>query len=299
MVSTPMLPPMTRLGPVTLCVADERLLRLFYEGILGYALVNRPDGLLAAIPPAASAPHFLFVLDPAAPPRPARAPGLYHTAILMPKRIELARVLRHLLQLRWPLAGASDHQVSEALYLADPEGNGLELYADRPPEHWPRGTSEPITMVTEPLDVHDLLRELEESPDPWRTMPAAAQVGHVHLQVSSLELAERFYVDLLGFEVMQRSYPGALFVAAGGYHHHLGLNIWNSHRADPAPPGCRGLVRFALVIPNRAAWNAALDRLEQAGRPIERGLSSELGEGARTCDYDNLEIELWTPLKTD
>lgn len=296
---TMMLPATLELGPVTLRVADERLIRLFYQELLGYEFVPQGDGFWAALPPGAAKPHFLFEIAPEAPARPQRAPGLYHTAILLPTRTELARVLRHLVERRWPLLGASDHQVSEALYLADPEGNGLELYADRPPERWPRGTRESISMVTEPLDVRDLLRELEASPELWRTMPANARVGHVHLQVSSLELAERFYVELLGFQVTQRSYPGALFVAAGDYHHHLGLNIWNSRRADPAPPGCRGLVRFAIVIPDRAAWSAALDRLERAGRPVERGLHGELGEGARTRDYDDLEIELWTPLDAD
>ncbi|MCM8746114.1 VOC family protein [Thermomicrobium sp. CFH 73360] len=296
---TMMLPATLELGPVTLRVADERLIRLFYRETLGYQLVPQADGCLAALPPGSAKPHFLFEITPEAPARPQRAPGLYHTAILLPTRTELARVLRHLVERRWPLLGASDHQVSEALYLTDPEGNGLEFYADRPPERWPRGTRESISMVTEPLDVRDLLRELDASPEPWQTMPVDARVGHVHLQVSGLDLAERFYVELLGFQVTQRSYPGALFVAAGDYHHHLGLNIWNSRRADPAPPGCRGLVRFAMVIPDRSAWSAALDRLERAGRPVERGLCGELGEGFRTRDYDDLELELWTPLEAD
>ncbi len=291
----PPLPPDTWLGPVTLRVADEQMTRLFYQGVLGYELVELPDGSLAARPQGSATPHFLFEWSPTAPPRPPNAPGLYHAAILLPHRVELARVLRHLVERRWPLAGVSDHSVSEALYLADAEGNGLELYADRPRELWPRSPREGVAMVTEPLDVRGLLRELDASPDPWRAMPSDARVGHVHLQVSSLELAERFYVDLMGFEVMQRSYPGALFVAAGGYHHHLGLNIWHSRRADPAPPGSRGLVRFAVVIPERAAWEGVLERLAHAGRPLQRGIVGDLGVAARTRDYDDIEVELWTP----
>jgi len=294
-VQAPPLPPDTWLGPVTLRIADQELIRLFYRGVLGYDLVERADALLAAVPPGSAVPHFLFEWDPTAPPRSPRAPGLYHAAILLPNRTELARVLKHLAARRWPLAGASDHGVSEALYLSDPEGNGLEIYADRPRERWPRSPRERIAMVTEPLDVRDLLHELDRSPEPWTAMPSAARIGHVHLQVSSLEFAERFYVELLGFEVMQRSYPGALFIAAGGYHHHLGLNVWHSRRAEPAPPGSRGLVRFAIVVPERRAWEAALDRLEQARRPVERGLRGELGDGARTRDYDDIEVELWTP----
>lgn len=294
-VSDFVLPASTWLGPVTLRVADAELVSRFYAGMLGYAVQPLSDRLLAVLPPDSSIPHFLLEWDPAAPPRPERAPGLYHAAVLLPARVELARILRHLVEYRWPLAGASDHGVSEALYLSDPEGNGLEIYADRPREQWPRSPREVVAMTTVPLDVRDLLRELEASPDSWRHMPATARIGHVHLQVSSLELAERFYVELLGFEVTQRSYPGALFVAAGSYHHHLGLNIWHSRRADPAPPGCRGLVRFAVVVPERAAWETVLERLQRAHRPIERGLQGPLGEGARTRDYDDLEVELWTP----
>ncbi|MCX7622922.1 MAG: VOC family protein [Thermomicrobium sp.] len=289
------LPPATWLGPVTLRIADEQLIRLFYHGVLRYDLRVRSDGCLAALPPGSTVPHFLFEWSPTAPPRPANAPGLYHTAIVLPHRAELARVLAQLVERRWPLAGASDHGVSEALYLADPEGNGLELYVDRPRERWPRASRDALAMVTEPLDVRDLLRELERHPGLWTRMPAEARVGHVHLQVSSLHLAERFYVELLGFEVTQRSYPGALFVSVGGYHHHLGFNVWHSRRADPAPPGSRGLARFALVVPERPAWEAALERLERAGRPVERGLRGEFGDGARTRDYDEIEVELWTP----
>jgi len=294
-VSAPTLPATTRPGPVTLRIADAHWARLFYQGLLGYDIQERADGSLAVLPPGAAEAHFLLEWSPTAPPRPSRAPGLYHAAILLPDRVELARVLKHLVERRWPLAGASDHAVSEALYLADPEGNGLEIYADRPRERWPRSPRDGIAMVTEPLDVHDLLRELEASPQPWSRMPTAARIGHVHLQVSSLELAERFYVELLGFEVTLRSYPGALFVSVGGYHHHLGFNVWHSRRAEPAPKESRGLVRFALIVPERPAWEAALERLERAHRPLARGLQGELGEGARTRDYDEIEVELWTP----
>lgn len=289
-----MLPPTTWLGPVTLRIADGDLVTRFYSSMLGYEITGFGEQLTAT-PPGSAVPHFLFEVDPQAPPRPPQAPGLYHAAILLPTRAELARVLRHLVERRWPLLGASDHGVSEALYLTDPEGNGLELYVDRPRTHWPRTTTGELAMVTEPLDLRDLLHELQRDPSPWSRMPGDARIGHVHLQVSSLDRAERFYVELLGFSVTQRSYPGALFVAVDGYHHHLGLNIWNSRRAAPAPPGSRGLVRFSIIVPERPAWEATLDRLEHAQRPVERGLTGPLGLGARTRDFDDLEVELWTP----
>ncbi|MCS7051456.1 MAG: VOC family protein, partial [Thermomicrobium sp.] len=188
------LPASIALGPVTLRVADVELARLFYHELLGYDLLQQDDGLLAAVPPGGTVPHFLLDVVPDAPPRSEWAPGLYHAAVLLPQRADLARFLRHLVDRRWPVAGAADHGVSEAIYLTDPEGNGLEFASDRPPECWPRGSGEPIRMVTRPLDVRDVLRELGASPSPWRHIPAEARIGHVHLQVSNLERAQRFYV---------------------------------------------------------------------------------------------------------
>ena len=174
---------------------------------------------------------------PDAPPRPRGAAGLFHVAFLYPDRTAWARALQRLLELDVPI-GSADHGVSDAIYLSDPEGNGIELYADRPPEAWPpSGPDGQLTMYTEALDLPAALA-LAHQPGP--ILPAATRIGHVHLSVADLGHAERFYGDALGFTVTQRSYPGALFLGRDGYHHHVGANIWRSRQA--AVPGTLGLV---------------------------------------------------------
>lgn len=148
--------------------------------------------------------------------------------------------------------GFSDHNVSEAAYLADPEGNGIEIYADRSRDVW-RGVDGEVFMTTEPLDVPGLLMAAQ---GPASRMPVGTTVGHVHLRVSSLGLAEDFYAGILGFKVVTRSYPGALFVAAGDYHHHIGLNVWGGHGATPPAEGSLGLVSFEVIIPSPEAREA-------------------------------------------
>jgi catechol 2,3-dioxygenase len=171
---------------------------------------------------------------------------------------------------RQPLTGASDHLVSEALYLRDPDGNGIELYRDRPRAEWPYSDGA-LEMDTLRLDLDDLASELAEgaSLDPWA--PAGTTMGHVHLQVSELAEIEAFYHGVLGFDVMVRRYSGALFVSAGGYHHHIGLNTWNSEGASPPPPGSVGLHSFDVVLPDAGARDAVLERVSSAGIAFEQG----------------------------
>lgn len=294
MPTQPRLPSDTSLGWVKLRVANrERSLR-FYRDVLGYQ-VDLLDDSTARLRPASGRPaHFVLSELPGAIPRPQRSTGLYHTAILLPHRRELARIIRRLVDAGWPISGAADHGVSEAIYLDDAEGNGIEIYADRPRSAWP-AQGEQVALYTDPLDIPDLLRELAADPQPWSTMPTEARIGHVHLQVSDLDRAEEFYCGILGFEVTQRSYPGALFVSAGGYHHHLGLNVWNSRRAGPPPENATGLLAFAIVIPERPAWEAAVERVRAAGLPVEEGLRDEYGTGVATRDFDLIGVELWTP----
>ena len=166
--------------------------------------------------------------------------------------------LRRVFDAGWHLSGASDHLVSEALYLSDPEGNGIELYRDRPREEWPHNGDE-IEMATLPLDLEGLLAEPAETPTP--AMPDGAVLGHVHLQVGDLRAAEAFWVDGLGFDAVVRGYPGALFVSAGGYHHHVGLNTWAGVGAPPPPEGARGLDRFEIVVPDEASVSAVREGL--------------------------------------
>src|SRR4051812_31941684 len=182
-----------------------------------------------------------------APPRPPGTTGLFHLAILVPTRVELARAARRVMRFGWSLTGASDHLVSEALYLNDPEGNGIEIYRDRPREEWRYDERGEMQMATIPLDLDGVMGELAPDANGDAGMPAGTRTGHVHLQVSELPAAEEFYEHGLGFDVTVRSYPGALFVSAGGYHHHIGMNTWTSQGGSPPPPGSRGLDWFQVV----------------------------------------------------
>jgi catechol 2,3-dioxygenase len=233
------------LGPVRLLVADLDPAVSFYERAIGLTELER-DGAVAALGPRGGEPLVELVGRPDAPPRPSRSTGLFHLALLVPSRPELARTLRRVVDAGARLSGASDHLVSEALYLHDTEGNGIELYRDRPRDEWRYEQGE-LQMATLPLDLEGVLAELPVGDD--HGMDAATRMGHVHLNVADLEEAERFYVGELGFDVTVRGYPGALFVSSGGYHHHIGLNTWAGRGAPPPPPGARGLESFVVTPP--------------------------------------------------
>lgn len=265
MTTTVMIDERTLVGPVRLTVAELGRALSFYEGVLGMQGARLPDGDYALSAGGAT----LLLLDErrGARPKPQRSTGLYHVAILMPTRRELARVIARLAETGYPVTGASDHLVSEALYLDDPDGNGLEIYADRPRSAWPRAGHE-VRMSVDPLDIDGLLRELGVH-EPWTGLAAGTTVGHVHLHVNDLRAAEGFYVGVLGFEVMQRFGSSALFVAAGGYHHHLGLNVWAGVGAPPPPADAVGLRHYAVRLPDAAALAAVVARVRAAGLPLE------------------------------
>jgi catechol 2,3-dioxygenase len=251
------LPADTRLGAIRLRAGDADRLRAFYETTIGLEALATDDGVTALGVDGRALVE--LVSDPAAPPRPPRSTGLFHLALLVPTRADLARTLRRVAGAGWPLSGASDHLVSEALYLSDPEGNGIELYRDRPRGEWPRAEGR-VEMATLPLDLESLLGEPGgETAD--ASMPAGTALGHVHLQVADLGDAESFWVDALGLDVTVRGYPGALFTSAGGYHHHVGLNTWAGVGAPSPPPGARGLVRFEVVLPDETTGAEAAERL--------------------------------------
>lgn len=253
------------LGPAELTVADIGRSLAFYGDVLGLRASEAGDGARAVALAAGDEPLLLLHERPGARRKPARTTGLYHVALLTPSRRELARTLARLAAARYPLSGASDHLVSEALYLDDPDGNGLEIYADRPREAWPRSGRE-VRMTVDPLDVDGLLAEQGDAP--WTGMAPGTTVGHVHLHVADLAATEAFYGDILGFELMQR-YPGALFMAAGGYHHHLGLNIWAGQGAPPPPADAAGLLRFTVLLPDDEALAEVAARVRGAGVPAE------------------------------
>jgi catechol 2,3-dioxygenase len=270
--STPSLHPDTTLGPVELVVADLPRTSDFYERALGLRPLERDeDAGRVRLGTAAGTPLVELVGRADAAPRARRSSGLFHLALLLPSRAELALALRRLAAAGWQLDGASDHLVSEALYLTDPEGNGIEIYRDRPREEWRHEADGQIRMATLPLDLDAVVAELPDDArgatfeDPG--VPDDARMGHVHLQVSDLAEAERFYHDTLGFDVVVRGYPGALFVSAGGYHHHVGLNTWASEGGVPNAPGTRGLARFVVVLPNETELGQVRARLAAAGAP--------------------------------
>jgi len=273
------LPSGTAVGPVALTVADLGVSEPFYRDVLGFRPLERTgDGNTLALGAAGSeAPLLLLTEQPGARPKPARATGLYHFAVLFPDRRDLARALARLLQHRYSLQGASDHWVSEALYLADPDGNGIELYRDRPREAWKHARDGSVAMATDPLNLEGLLGELRGEEDTAeRDLPAGTIIGHVHLHVGDLAAAERFYHGVLGFDVTMRSLPGALFVSAGGYHHHLGLNTWAGVGAPPPPPDAAGLRHFAVRLPDTATLHAVQERLQEAGIATESHASGLL-----------------------
>ncbi|HYI98690.1 MAG TPA: VOC family protein [Thermoleophilaceae bacterium] len=253
---------------MSLTVRDLDGTREFYERVIGLRTLDR-DGPVTALAGEEGRTLVELVRDPAAPPRPPGTTGLFHLAILVPDRAELARSLRRVAEAGGRLAGASDHLVSEALYLTDPEGNGIEIYRDRPRDEWRHDGGE-LRMATLPLDLRGLIDELRADVAPLgdasdlspSALPAGTRIGHVHLQVADLRAAESFYAELLGFEPTARGYPGALFLSAGGYHHHIGLNTWAGEGAASPPAGATGLRSFVVELPDSGAVERTAERLE-------------------------------------
>jgi len=260
------LPAATTLGTVRLQVADLARSLAYYEGVLGLRLLDRAGGVARLGASEGSAPLVELRERPGAAPVPRRGRlGLYHFAILLPDRPVLARFVRHLAEVG-ERAGMSDHFVSEAIYLTDPDGLGIEVYADRPRSAW-RAEDGQLVMTTVALDVADLLRSAGDAP--WTGMPAGTVVGHVHLFVDDLDRAAAFYHAGLGLDKTVWSYPGALFLSAGGYHHHLGTNTWAAG-AVPAGSNDARLLEWELVVPTADDAAAALASLERGGARVSR-----------------------------
>jgi catechol 2,3-dioxygenase len=256
------LPDNLRLGPVHITVSDVERSIPFYEDSIGLGLQRRENG--TAVMGAGDRDLVFLVEQPDA--RPAgRHAGLYHYALLHPSREELARAAQRLLVTRTPISGASDHGISEAIYLPDPDGNGIELASDRPRERW-GDLKDPTTIGPEPLDMHDLLA-LVDGQQPQPTVDPGLGVGHVHLHVGDVERGLRFYRDVVGFEPMTL-FPSAAFVSAGGYHHHLAFNTWRGEGVPPAPPGAVGLRHWTVVLDDEAL-TAMRERAAAAGIEYE------------------------------
>lgn len=262
---SPSIHPGTNIGLVTLRVSDLERSRRFYEGILAFQPIEQAPGKVV-LGGQDQQPLLELLEVPGAAPQPRRATGLYHVAILFPTRPDLGRELLRLANAGLQI-GQGDHLVSEALYISDPDGNGLELYRDRPRNTW-RWTNGMVAMATDPVDIDSLVEEGQRDADPWEVIPAGTRVGHIHLQIGDVKEAEHFYHTILGFDVTCY-YPGALFVSAGGYHHQLGLNTWHSQGAQPTPVTSVGLQTYVVAIPTREGLLEVKERLVAHQVPFE------------------------------
>ncbi|MDQ2787531.1 MAG: VOC family protein [Chloroflexota bacterium] len=255
--------PDTTVGLLSLTVSDLDRSVAFYTEDIGFTVLQR-DGATATLG-VADAPMLLLTERAGAKPWPreqASYTGLYHFAILVPTRADLGRWVRHWLTLGLPL-GQGDHLVSEALYLSDPDENGIEIYRDRPRDEWQWANGR-VRMGAEPVDIRGLLADAERADEPWTGLPAGTRLGHIHLQVGDIAQATTFYHDILGFDIVA-GMPSALFVSAGGYHHHIGMNTWHSKDATPAPADMVGLRFFTVNFPTEDARQAVLARIAAAG----------------------------------
>lgn len=257
--------PLTTLGAVHLTVSELERSLDYYRRAIGLDIVAHGAG--GATLGAGGRELLVLVAEPDA--RPAfGSTGLYHFALLLPARTDLARWLAHAARDRVPLVGLSDHFVSEALYLSDPDGHGIEIYWDRPREIWEGQVGS--RMTTLPLDIDGLLGELEDpATEPFDSLPAGTVMGHVHLKVAAIAETIGFYRGVLGFGLMAQLGGQAAFLAAGGYHHHLGANTWESAGAPPPPPGSATLRHATIILPDTAERDRVLGRLEQGGHTVE------------------------------
>ncbi len=253
--------PKTTLGAVILGVSNLEKMTQFYKTALGLdLLVEESERTTLGV-----SERPLVILEH----RPRgkaflNSPGLFHLAILVPTRKDLANWLQHFTKSGFRLDGVGDHIVSEALYLSDPEGNGIEVYQDRPKEDW-QYIDGKLVMDTLPVDLYSLLQEADESD--FAGMPAETKVGHIHLQVNDLEKSREFYSSVVGFDIVA-GLPSASFLSAGGYHHHVGMNVWRSRGASPRPNDALGLIAYQLILPGEDALNTHLSKMQKRGAGI-------------------------------
>jgi catechol 2,3-dioxygenase len=257
--------PATTLGAVHLTVSDLAASLAYYRETVGLDVLET-DGAVARVG-AGGRQLLVLVEEPGARPAYGHT-GLYHFALLLPQRTDLARWLAHAARTRAALTGLSDHFVSEAIYLSDPDGHGIEIYWDRPRERWQGLVAERLTTV--PLDVASLLGELQDpESEPFEGLPAGTVMGHVHLKVREIAETIAFFRDALGFGLMAQLGAQAAFLAAGGYHHHFGANTWESAGATPPSPGAAALRHATILLPDAAERDRVLDRVAQHGHTVD------------------------------
>lgn len=276
MTTSPLIPNTARIGRTALVVTDLEAMIEFYRDVVGLAVQTRQE--TTAILGAGETALLVLEQDEDAPPRRREQAGLFHNAFKVPSRAALGGALERI-RTHWQLDGASDHYVSEALYLTDPEDNGIEIYTDRPAEEWPRADDGTVQIGTVGLDLADVAAQSDGSTD----APPGTTVGHIHLETSSLEAAREFYVDTLGLTV-QTEARSAVFLAAGTYHHHLGVNTWNG-RSQPA--GGRGLAWFEFIVPDESTLTTVREELADTTVAVD-----DAAAGIELTDPDGITIRL-------
>ena len=275
-----LLDPMTSMGAVSLRVADLEGMSDYYTRAFGFEPIEEHRGAASVrrVLGRQGVPLVRMVHTPDLPVAHSTEAGLYHTAFLFGSQSDLASaVYRAARTPNTRFTGSADHLVSEAFYFVDPEGNGIELYRDRPRSQWQYDHGE-VVMATDYLDVNHYVMTHLDQQDPERGLLGAAAVGHVHLQVGDIAQSSDFYIDVLGFEVTRSRRPGALFASAGGYHHHVAFNVWHSRGAGPRA-ATLGLGELAVAVPSRIELDQLMDRLRIAGVPYrDRGASVEFAD---------------------
>jgi catechol 2,3-dioxygenase len=272
-----------RVGQVTLRVRNLDLVADYYRDAIGLTVMQRtPTGARLG---AGGVPLLDLSRRANAPAEPRNAAGLYHTAFVMPTRKDLARWLVHAASNKVPLSGFADHLVSESVYLDDPEGNGIEVYADRAPENW-TWDGATVAMATDPLDIDGLLTLTNSRIPDYAGAPEGLRIGHMHLRVGDLEQADRFYGGVIGFDPTRRR-TGAAFLSSGRYHHHLGINVWQSAGAGRRDDAATGLAWFSLEVAKPELLEAQEQRLRQAGAP-----AAAISNGIETADPWGTKVRL-------
>ena len=266
--------PLTYTGEVHLNVLDLDKSVRYYKEVIGFKVLE--ETATRAVLTADGKTPLLIVEQPEnVTPKEPRRSGLYHFALLLPERADLGNIIKHFVANNVPI-GASDHKVSEALYLSDPDGNGIEIYTDRKPSEWNWENGE-VAMSTDPLDGESVVAE--SAGQTWNGLPAETVMGHVHLHVANLKETEKFY-NALGFEIACH-YPGALFMSTGKYHHHLGLNIWNGEGAQRPSANSVGLKGYTLIFPDDNTLKNAINNIEAKVETTDNGFSTEDPSGNR------------------
>lgn len=257
--------PHTYVGHVHIKVANLKRSLDFYQKMIGFQIQKQTKR--KAILSADGKTPLLTIEQPKnVVPKQRRTTGLYHFALLLPSRKDLGKFIRHLTHTGYPLQGASNHQFSEALYLADPDGNGIELYADTPPSTWQWENGLLVGRST-PLDVEGVLREATE--EHWKGLPSETVMGHLHLHGSELKNMKEFYQEGLGFDIVINMPQQALFFSTGRYHHHVAVNVWNGIGAPVPPENSVGLKKYSLVFPNKEAKESVILKLNRLGHDIK------------------------------